>query len=159
MIEVTLIMKNLSQRLKNEWSKLLLGNMTPHSVALGLAIGTFVALLPSFGFSALLALFVIFIFPSINRPAVFVALIVWNPLVQIPLYAASFHLGTYLFADAVLVKYDIEILNQLYSFTRRFLIAHMILISVITVLTYIGTRIAMRYRRLATDTDTVELAK
>ena len=66
----------LTSKLQNEWSKLLLGDFTPHSIALGIAIGTLVALLPTFGFSAVLALLLIFIFPNINRPAIFVSLII-----------------------------------------------------------------------------------
>ncbi len=136
----------LTRKLQQEWSQLLLGEFTPHSIALGLAIGTLVSLLPTFGFSALLALLLIFIFPSINRPAIFVSLIIWNPLIQIPIYAASFQLGSILFADATLVKYDIEILNQLYSFTRRFLVAHLIIVSIITMLTYVIARVTLTYR-------------
>jgi len=137
----------LIEKLQKEWSTLLLGDFTAHSIALGLAIGTLVALLPTFGFSALLALLLIFIFPNINRPAIFVSLIIWNPLVQIPIYAASFQLGSMLFTDAPLVKYDIEILNQLYSFTQRFLIAHLLIVSGITGLTYLGTRLAFVYKQ------------
>ena len=140
-------MMKLTRDIKNQWTQLLLGDFTPHDIALGLAIGTLVTLLPSFGFSALLALLLIFIFPTINRPAIFISLIVWNPLVQIPVYAASFQLGSYLFADAILVKYDIEILNQLYSFTRRFLIAHLIIVSSITICTYITTWIILTYKQ------------
>jgi len=136
----------ITKRLQAEWTKLLLGNFTPHDIALGLAIGTLVTLLPTFGFSALLALFVIFIFPNINRPAIFLSLIVWNPIVQIPIYAASFQLGTMLFQDATLVKYDVEILNQLYSFTRRFLIAHLIIVLGLTICTYISARATLTYR-------------
>lgn len=138
---------NLTSKLKAEWSKLLLGDFTPHDIALGLAIGTLVTLLPTFGFSALLAMLLIFIFPTINRPAIFVSLIIWNPLFQIPIYAASFQLGSMLFVDAPLVKYDIEVLNQLYSFTRRFLIAHLIIVGVITVATYTVARITLTYRQ------------
>ena len=136
----------LTRKLQHEWSKLLLGDFTPHSIALGIAIGTLVALLPTFGFSAVLALLLIFIFPNINRPAIFVSLIIWNPLVQIPIYAASFQLGALLFTDAPLVKYDIEILNQLYSFTQRFLIAHLIIILGMTAITYTITRFTLSYR-------------
>jgi uncharacterized protein (DUF2062 family) len=132
-------MMKITRDIKKQWSQLLLGDFTPHDIALGLAIGTLVTLLPTFGFSALLALLLIFIFPTINRPAIFISLIVWNPLVQIPVYAASFQLGSHLFADATLVKYDIEVLNQLYSFTRRFLIAHLIIVSSITLVTYFAT--------------------
>ena len=137
----------LTQKLQAEWSKLLLGDFSPHSIALGLAIGTLVALLPTFGFSALLALFLIFIFPNINRPAIFISLIIWNPVVQIPIYAASLQLGSIMFTDAPLVKYDIEILNQLYSFTQRFLIAHMIIVAILTVATYVTARLAFIYKR------------
>jgi len=136
----------IARQIKHEWSKLLLGDFTPHSIALGLAIGTLVTLLPTFGFSALLALLLIFIFPNINRPAIFISLIVWNPLVQIPIYGLSFQLGTMLFTDAPLVKYDVEILNQLYSFTRRFLVAHLIIVCGITVAVYIATRTGFAYR-------------
>jgi len=145
MLAVETAMK-LTHKLQNEWSKLLLGDFTPHSIALGIAIGTLVALLPTFGFSAVLALLLIFIFPNINRPAIFVSLIIWNPLVQIPIYAASFQLGSLLFTDAPLVKYDIEILNQLYSFTQRFLIAHLIIILGMTAITYTITRFTLSYR-------------
>ena len=136
----------IRQQLQNEWTKLLLGDFSPHSIALGVAIGTLVALLPSFGFSALLALLLIFIFPTINRPAIFISLIIWNPLVQIPIYALSFQLGSMMFTDAPLVKYDIEVLNQLYSFTKRFLVAHMIIVSGITLATYLITRAVLVYR-------------
>jgi len=145
MLAVETAMK-LTRKLQHEWSKLLLGDFTPHSIALGIAIGTLVALLPTFGFSAVLALLLIFIFPNINRPAIFVSLIIWNPLVQIPIYAASFQLGSLLFTDAPLVKYDIEILNQLYSFTQRFLIAHLIIILGMTAITYTITRFTLSYR-------------
>jgi len=137
----------LSRQLQEQWAKLLLGDFTPHTIALGMAIGTLVSLLPTFGFSALLALLLIFIFPNINRPAIFISLIIWNPLFQIPIYAASFQLGAMLFTDAPLVKYDIEILNQLYSFTQRFLIAHLIIVSGLTVVTYVITRITISYRQ------------
>jgi len=136
----------IKKQIQAQWSSLILGDFTPHDIALGLAIGTLVSLLPTFGFSALLGLFLIFIFPTINRPAIFISLIIWNPLVQIPIYAASFQLSNLMFQDAPLVKYDIEILNQLYSFTQRFLIAHLIIVCSLTIVTYTGARIALTYR-------------
>jgi len=145
----------LTQKLQDEWTKLLLGDFTPHSIAMGLAIGTLVSLLPTFGFSALLGLLLIFIFPNINRPAIFISLIIWNPLVQIPIYAASFQLGSLLFSDAPLVKYDIEILNQIYSFTQRFLIAHLIIVSGITGMTYVVTRLVLTYKKFGRPVVTI----
>lgn len=131
--------------IKQKWADLLLGDFTPHTIAFGLSIGTFIALLPTFGFSILLALLFIFIFPKVNRPAVFLALLVWNPIIQIPIYTLSFQLGSFLYEGATLVKYDVEILNQLYSFTRRFLVAHMIITTTLTVLVYISSYTSLKY--------------
>ncbi len=130
----------LTRHLKQEWAKILLGDFTTHHMALGLAIGTIIALLPTFGFSALLALVVIFLFPHINRPTIFLALIIWNPIVQIPIYLFSFHLGSILFSGMPIVEYDFELLNQLYTFTRRFLVAHVLITLSLSIMTYIGSR-------------------
>ncbi len=131
--------------IKQKWTDLILGDFTPHDIALGLSLGTFIALLPTFGFSILLALLFIFIFPHINRPAVFFSLVVWNPIVQIPIYAMSLQLGSFLFEAAPLVQYKIEILNQLYSFTRKFLVAHLIITITFTIVVYISSYVTFKF--------------
>jgi len=136
----------LATKIKNHWAELLLGDFTPHSMAFGLGTGTLIALLPTFGFSALLALVVIFMFPKVNRPTIFLALIIWNPFVQIPIYAASFQLGAYLFQGEPIVRYNLEILNQIYSFTRRFLVAHVCITLTITAFVYIVSRYTFFYK-------------
>ncbi|MCA9365883.1 DUF2062 domain-containing protein, partial [Candidatus Kaiserbacteria bacterium] len=110
----------VTNSIKQKWAEMLMGDFSPHGIALGLAVGTFIALLPSFGFSALLALGFIFIFPKINRPTVFIAIMIWNPVVQIPIYAISYQLGSILFEGMTVIEYNFEVLNQIYSFTRRF---------------------------------------
>lgn len=129
-----------SHSVKKQWSDLLLGDFTPHCMALGLAIGTFIALLPTFGFSVLLAILLAFLFPKMNRPAIFFALLVWNPIVQIPIYALSFNLGGFLFDGLPQTNYSIEILNQIYNFTKRFLVAHLIITTVTTLVVYFLTK-------------------
>ena len=136
----------IRHQLKQKWADLLLGEFTPHTIAFGLAIGTLCALLPTFGFSAILAIFLSFIFPDINRPAIFVALIIWNPVFQIPIYAVSYQLGAIIFADLPVVQYDIELLNQIYHLTRRFLVAHLIITVFISLLTYFSSRYYLSLR-------------
>lgn len=131
--------------LKQKWADLLLGEFTPHSIALGFSLGTIAALLPTFGFSILLALVLMFVFPHINRPAIFFALVVWNPVVQIPIYALSIHLGGELFGNMPVVKYNIEVLNQAYSFTKRFLVAHLIVTIVCTISVYVLSYATLKY--------------
>ena len=130
----------ISNRLKQHWAEIFLGDFTPHNVALGLALGTFFALLPTFGFGLVIALGVVFFFPHINKPATIFAFILWNPLSQIPVYLISIELGTILFDGLPVVKYDIEVLNQIHSFTRRFLIAHLIVSTACSFIMYLSVR-------------------
>lgn len=131
---------NISAKLKKQWATIFLGDFTPHTIALGLALGTFFALLPTFGFGLILALGVVFLFPHINKPATIFAFILWNPLTQIPIYLISLHLGSYLFEGLPVVNYNIEILNQLFTFTRRFLVAHMIVSFICSFVMYLSVR-------------------
>lgn len=130
----------LNKRLKKHWADIFLGDFTPHNIALGLALGTFLALLPTFGFGLLIAIGIIFLYPHINKPATIFAFILWNPLTQIPIYILSIHLGGILFEGVPVVKYDIEILNQIYTFTRRFLIAHIIVSFACSLIMYASIR-------------------
>ncbi|MEZ4200580.1 MAG: DUF2062 domain-containing protein [Candidatus Paceibacterota bacterium] len=109
----------------------------PSSIAFGFAFGTFVSLLPTFGFGAFLVLVALTFLPSVNKPAAIIALAVWNPFVQIPLYALSFEIGSYLFATAPVITFDVAVLNHVYTFTRRFLVGHMIVTVSMTTVSYI----------------------
>lgn len=129
----------MSVMVKRTWQKILLGDMGPAALALGVALGTFLALLPTFGFSALIAFGLLPFLTKINKPAVFVAILFWNPLIQIPVYAASLQLGSLIFAGAPVVHYDIELLNHLYTFTRRFLVGHLIMTVGLTFLSFVLT--------------------
>lgn len=136
---------SIKRKLKDKWADVLLGEFTPHDIALGIALGTFIALLPTFGFSVLIAILVVFLFPHINRPAIFLAIMIWNPIVQIPIYAMSYYLGGMLYEGLPIVKYNIEILNQLYTFTRRFLVAHLIVTTICTSIIYAFSYILVAY--------------
>lgn len=125
--------------LKRTWQKLIIGDMTPFAIALGIALGTFAALLPTFGFSILIAIGLTAILPRVNKPAVLVALAFWNPLVQIPVYALSFEIGSFLFSGTPIVHYNFELLNHLYSFTRRVFVGQLIVAVTFTALAYIIT--------------------
>ena len=127
----------LKQTLRDKWSQALIGDFTPHDIASGFAIGTFIALLPTFGLSILLVVFLLAISPSINKPAALLALAIWNPLTQIPLYTLSYQIGELLYSGAPVLQYEFEVLNQAYLFTRRFLTGHLVLVMTITIVSYI----------------------
>lgn len=70
---------------------------TPHSIALGTAIGVFIGLTPTFGIQMLLVFAVAFaakpIF-SFNKFAALVAVYISNPFTMVPIYWFNYQLGT-----------------------------------------------------------------
>jgi uncharacterized protein (DUF2062 family) len=69
---------------------------TPHSVALGTAIGMFVGLTPTPGIQLLLVVVVAFLarpFFSFNRLAAFVTVTVSNPITTVPLFWLQYRFG------------------------------------------------------------------
>jgi hypothetical protein len=59
----------------------------------------------------------------------------------------SFKIGELLFEDVAVVKYKFEILNQVYSFSRRFLVGNVILAVVISVASYVVVKILVEVYR------------
>lgn len=127
----------ISTMIKKVWLKLVMGETTPHNLAFGVAFGTLVALLPTFGFSVAIALGLLIFMPKINRPAVLLALAFWNPLMQIPVYALSLEVGSALYTGDNVVMYQLELLNQLHTYTLRFLLGHLSVTLLFTIMSYL----------------------
>lgn len=130
-------MKKLFKSIQAEWENIRLGDFTPAEIANGAAIGTALAVLPTYGFAPFLALLILSFLPHVNKPAAFIALAFWNPIVQIPVYAMSFVIGDWLYGGIPVVKYDFAVLNQVFTFTRRFLVGHLIMTVCCTIFAHI----------------------
>lgn len=107
------------------------------AVASSFALGTLIALLPTIGFGIFLALLLLIVFPSLHKPGLLLAFVVWNPLVQIPLYSFNLALGSVLFSGMPVMSFDIVFLDHAYNLTRRLLIANLIVSSTLAVFSYI----------------------
>ncbi len=118
-----------------------------HSIALGFAVGTFIGIIPTPGFGTFLGFVSIFLIKNINKVSVFFGLAVWNYVTLAPLYVLSFKIGELLFEDVAVVKYKFELLNQVYSFSRRFLVGNVILAVVISVASYVVVKILVEVYR------------
>ena len=97
-----------------------------HTVSIGYAIGTFISILPTPGFSVLVGVLVVMIFPRISKVAVFLAMAIWNAWTAMPIYWLSAVIGEAIFGDAPIVWFELEALNQVFQYTRRFLIGNLI---------------------------------
>jgi uncharacterized protein (DUF2062 family) len=123
-------------------------NSSEHSIALGFAVGTLINILPIPLFNFLVALLVILIFKKLNKLSLFVALAVWNVFTLLPVYYLSYKIGNFLFDSTPIVKYNIVILDQIYNFSRRYLIGNAILALIISPISYfIVKKIVRVYRK------------
>lgn len=135
------------QKLKHHFLEVIRIKKSPHSIAMGFAIGTFISILPTPGINILLALLVALIYRNVNKFALFGAILFWNPLTMILIYLASYRIGDFFFVGSPIVKYDIVFLDQIYNFTRRYLVGSILLAVTISAASYMLVRlIATLYR-------------
>lgn len=81
--------------------QLLMLEDTPHSVALGTAIGMFIGMTPTVGIQMLIVVVVSFLTTPLfrfNRMAALITVYISNPLTMLPIYWANYKVGTLLIA-------------------------------------------------------------
>lgn len=136
-------MEQLKERLKAALS----GRSSDHEIALGFTVGTAISILPTPGFNILLGALFIAVYPRVNKLAVFGAMAVYNPIVMIPFYWASYQLGALLFGADPVVHYDVVVLDQAFEFTRRYLIGNLIVTAITSAISYPLVRKIVQLRR------------
>jgi len=129
--------KDNKEKIKKYIQEILELRTSPHEIALGFAVGTAIAILPTFGLGVLIGIFLIFLIPKINKISLFISFAFWNPLLLIATSALSFVIGNFLFPDISVVKFRFEVLNQIFVYTRRYLIGNLIVTALFTALSYI----------------------
>jgi uncharacterized protein len=139
--------KHIKEKIKHHFHEVLKTKTSPHSIALGFSIGTFIALLPTPGFNVLLGFLILLIFEKVNKFSLFAALAVWNPFTQIPIYFLSYKLGDFIFRAAPVRQYEVVLIDHLYQFTRRYLIGNLIIAVTLSLISYfIVKKIATNYK-------------
>ncbi|MFH1788114.1 MAG: DUF2062 domain-containing protein [Candidatus Altiarchaeota archaeon] len=142
-----MVKKYLRDRVRSHLAEVFKTKTSPHSIALGFAIGTFIGILPTPGFGVLMGLLVILVHERVNKLALFTALALWNPLTLVLVYWASYRIGDVIFGSIPAEKYSIVILNHAYNFTRRFLVGNLVLATTMSTLSYFTVKkIARRYQ-------------
>ena len=140
--------KIIRQKLVSFVQKLANENSTPTSIALGFTLGTFIAILPTPGFGAFLAISLTLVFKIFNRLAVIVAVTIWNPLLLVPVYYLSYLLGSILLARPIDLHQDLSLYEMLSEYTYAFLIGDVILATLIAVASYVSIyRLMVVYQR------------
>jgi len=132
------MLKRLLLKLKNHFIEVLKIKKTPQSIALGFAIGTFIAILPTFGLGLLIALFIISLFPKLSKISLIFAFVIWNPFVLISLYGLSYKLGEFLFGPAPYIHYKLNLFEKVYFLTRRYLVGNLIISLILSIISYLS---------------------
>ncbi|MBU3923706.1 MAG: DUF2062 domain-containing protein [Nanoarchaeota archaeon] len=123
--------------LKKHFKEVMEIKTSPHSIATGFALGTLIAILPTFGLGILIGLLIIWIFKRISKISMLVAFAIWNPLVLAILYPLEYSVGNFFMPTLPITKFKIQILNQLFIYTARFLLGSLVLSITASILSYI----------------------
>ena len=142
-----LIRKSVAHKFKKYFNDVIEIKTSPHSIALGFAIGSFIAILPTPGFNVLIVLLLIFLYKNISKLSAFAALAFWNPIVKIPIYMMSWRIGDFIFRNDIIVEFKLTLMDQIFRYTRRYLIGNLIIAIFISIISYYLVKfIAMKYQ-------------
>jgi uncharacterized protein (DUF2062 family) len=128
--------KSFKNKIKHHFEEILRTKISPHSIALGFSVGTFLAILPTPGFSILLGFLVILISEKINKYSLLFAMALWNPLVLLPIYGLSYKIGDMIFKDAPQKTFEIIFVDKFVNITRRLLVGNLLIALALAFISY-----------------------
>ncbi|MFH1590324.1 MAG: DUF2062 domain-containing protein [archaeon] len=129
--------KGFKAWLRKHYEVLLSIRSSPHEIAIGAAIGTFIAILPTPGFNILLGMLALLVYPKASKISLFLTMAILNPLIIWPLYGASITLGNLIFGNAPVIEYQLTLLEQAFHFSRRFLVGNAIIALASALMVYV----------------------
>lgn len=125
-----------SEKFQNFLCKLSQPDSSCPQIALSFSLGTLIAILPTPGFGIFIGLSLLVLFKSLNKIAMVLAITVWNPFLQIPLYFASYRLGCLLLGQSAAYEAEIPWLTLLTESTQAFMLGNSILGFVVSSASY-----------------------
>ncbi len=125
--------KKYKEKIIKHFKQIIEDKPTPHEIALGFAIGTAIAILPTFGLGAIIGIFIAFIYKKINKVSLFFSFAIWNPFLLAPLTGLSYTIGYFILKETSISIFKFELLDKLFF---RYIIGNLILTSILTVASY-----------------------
>lgn len=138
------MIKKVKKKLKSHFKEVVEIKTSPESIAAGFALGTIIAILPTFGLGIGIGLGIIMVFKRVSKLSMMVAFALWNPFVLATLYPLEYAIGDFILAESPIIQFRIEIINQLFLYTRRYLVGSIILSLIVGTLSYFGVLLATR---------------
>lgn len=141
------------QKLKHHLREVVREEATPHAIALGFAVATFWAVLPTPGFSIAMGFLTALVVPHLSKVSLGAGFALWNPLVTGPINAASIPLGASILGVApAIVEADIGLATKIMKIGAQMFVGSAIVSTILGITAYFLVRyFATRYqaRRLA----------
>lgn len=141
---------NLKTKFKKHLRAVMSLKTSPHSIALGFSVGTFISIVPTPGMNILIGTLLVLVFKKLNKFSLLGSMAIWNPITMIPIYYLSVKIGSLIFGSAPVVKYHIEFLNQAYDYSRRFLAGNIIIALTVSFACYYLVRYIVIWHRART---------
>ena len=129
--------KNYREKLKKHFKEIIEIKDSPKSIALGFAIGTAIAVFPTFGLGALIGLGIILIFKKVSKVSLFVAFLIWNPFVLAPLTLIAYKIGDFLLGGNPILTSNLRFLEILTNYSKKYLLGNLIITLVASSVSYV----------------------
>lgn len=129
-------LKGFRDNIKDYFKKIKTAEVSNHELALGFAIGTFIAILPTPGFGIFIAIFLAYLFRKINKPSILLSFVVWNPLFMSPVHFFSYKIGNLITHDELEQSAAQSLINQIMNFGKEYLFGNFILAVILSVISY-----------------------
>lgn len=136
-------------RIRTEIGASLTGDYTPHQVASSFAIGTFITMLPTLGTGLFLFAVLVYLFKWINKIALFVTVIIFNPFVKSGVWVLSLAIGLVVLGPVEgFAIGDVPTFSDGTAIVIRLLFGSLVLAIIATVIAYVVMyRIVVAYNR------------
>jgi len=128
--------KKHREKLKNHFKEIIKIRDSPHAIASGFAIGTAIAVFPTFGLGALIGLGIALIFKKISKVSLFAAFLVWNPFILAPLTLLEYKIGDFLLRGSSTLTQNLQFLEILTSYSKKYLLGNIIITFAAAALSY-----------------------
>lgn len=147
-IDIKKITTKLREKIKKHFQEVIATKTSSHHIALGFAIGTFIAILPTPGFNLILCFLITLVFKKVNKYSLFLAILVWNPIVQLPIYYLNYSLGEMIFRSADVITVDVTLANAIYHYTRRYIVGSAITATFLAITSYFAAYFVSKHYKI-----------
>lgn len=132
-------------KLKNHFKKIISFKKSPHAIALGFSVGSFISLFPTFGLAYFIGLGLLIVLPKLNKITLFLGIAFWNPLFLAPIYRYGYKLGNFILGDLPNYTFKFSLNSDIIKLSIRFLLGNIIIATILSITLYFVLFIVLKY--------------